>query len=1396
LKCKTKFNKKVISSPFNENKTIFSECQIDILMPASNRERCTVSVANNFKFQVKVDHIKTMINNSKKAGLPISPNIPNYVHDFINVDGIIGMDLIPLLKVCELTHVNNSSYFRLSNGYLPVGKIVVDKKLYNTVNKNKDVKLTQNVKPVTISNRYECLADKCPKIKHKTTKLKVKNGHKDKAKIANSSKTTANLLPRMKFKVEKPKRRDVRHAERIMVNAIINERDYHIENLERSLTSLESIGIESEVSEYDDTIIKNFERNITVNNNRYQVELPWDKDTLNKVPSNFVLSKMLARKVSQKLEKEGHLTSYNKVFQEQLSSGIIEPIIIDDNFNPDDYKFIPHHAVIKKDADATTKIRPVLNCAFRTGNFPSLNDAAYPGIDISNNMLGIINYGRTNDYIILGDIEKAFHQIELCQDDRNKFCFLLYEGGEYKLFRYCRVIFGFQTSPFILNFVLSHLAKNCHDSEVKNIIENKFYVDNLVYTSNDPQEATRAIVKTKQKLMEAGFPLREFVSNDKNITNRLVEDNNDCTTDVKFLGYNYNTKGDKLKLRNYSLNRTADTRRKVLSAISEVFDPLGLATPLTVNAKLLMRNIVERRLKWDEKLPNDILKQYLSLCNLYDACANKIEIDRKVARSDSPVDVACFVDASKSAYGFVAYTIQNGKSNILFSKSKLAPHPPKSLPTLELLSSFLALKCVTNIITDPNFDKINVHNVYIYTDSQVALAWMLKGTAPRKNIFINNRLKDIKLIKEKLENLNIQIHFKFIIGSENTADLITRATNQNKIMERLPQWVNGPEWLTRGNMPTGNLGCIPDQYTNLVATITQSNDDADCEIIDLNRHSSYLRALRVTSWVYVAISAFKGKKKKPCISLEEARKLAFRHLIRRNQNENYKEVLEYLQDPSDKTAPPIVFQLNLFLDNDAIIRSKSRVDKSTLINYDAKNPVLIHSSSKLAALLIRHAHEKVQHLGTDSTLNYLRSAGFWLPRARSVIQKLVSKCFVCQKYNSRPFKQPMGTVLPKDRVSNTTPFATTGIDYTGHFFIKSDSGASKYYILIFTCFVTRAIHLEVVDSMSTEAFVLAMIRFCNRFGIPRVVYSDNAKSFICGGNILSEIFLSDSFRSKFDPYKIEFRLNPIYSAWYGSTWERLIKTVKLCINKTIGRQRLSYFNFITLVSDIEATMNNRPLTYTTNTDNSVDVVTPNHFINLNSANRSMILTSTEDFPELDDENDPQFNPYRKLMTSLDIRQNLINKYNKIWLTNYLLSLKRQIPDGKNYTNEDALKPGRVVLLHNEQSKPHLKMVRILSHIPSDDKILRSVRIKSSDGTETKVAIAKLVPLELGEMDEDIETTDVSELSADNTDLLFGNPPKNIAEVADKSLESFRELHKRKAAESCKLANKQILEDTN
>ena len=197
------------------------------------------------------------------------------------------------------------------------------------------------------------------------------------------------------------------------------------------------------------------------------------------------------------------------------------------------------------------------------------------------------------------------------------------------------------------------------------------------------------------------------------------------------------------------------------------------------------------------------------------------------------------------------------------------------------------------------------------------------------------------------------------------------------------------------------------------------------------------------------------------------------------QEEAFPLELGYLRDPKSAVdTPNLVSQLNLFLDEHGIIKSKGRIDKNIDLKYHVVNPILMLKHHHLTKLVIYFSHCQTMHMGLQATLNFLRMHDFWILKARQAVLNTQKNCIACKRYNARSVNYPSPSSLPASRVNLSVPFAHTGVDYTGHLWVKNKSGEKvKVYILIFTCFNTRAVHLEAVDSMSTAEFILAFVRF-------------------------------------------------------------------------------------------------------------------------------------------------------------------------------------------------------------------------------------------------------------------------------------------------------------------------------
>jgi len=168
------------------------------------------------------------------------------------------------------------------------------------------------------------------------------------------------------------------------------------------------------------------------------------------------------------------------------------------------------------------------------------------------------------------------------------------------------------------------------------------------------------------------------------------------------------------------------------------------------------------------------------------------------------------------------------------------------------------------------------------------------------------------------------------------------------------------------------------------------------------------------------------------------------------------------------------------------------------------------------------------HNGITEALTELRSR-FWLTNGRQVIRKQIYKCVVCRRHEGRPYKVEPSSGMPEFRFKEGYPFASTGVDFAGPLFVKTVFGkeieTSKVYICLFTCGSTRAIHIELTLSLTTQAFIRCFRRFVARRGMPDLIISDNAKTFKAASTQLTKIFDDPDVVSFLLERKIQWRFN-------------------------------------------------------------------------------------------------------------------------------------------------------------------------------------------------------------------------------------------------------------------------------
>ena len=484
----------------------------------------------------------------------------------------------------------------------------------------------------------------------------------------------------------------------------------------------------------------------------------------------------------------------------------------------------------------------------------------------------------------------------------------------------------------------------------------------------------------------------------------------------------------------------------------------------------------------------------------------------KVADFGSIRDVSlhCFSDASYCGYGqatYIRYVNEENKVcvSLAMAKSRVSPLKPTTVPRLELTAALLS--CNIGNLVKSELDIAQLQDTY-WIDNKVVLGYILND-ARRFRIYVANRTRKIRDQTEKNQ-------WRYISTVENPADDTSRGLSITD-KDKVHRWFNGPQFLYYSE----------DRWPEAVPVEDTPNSDPEVKVeIKVNAcnatHCSLLSVIeeRISDWhrqkrVLARVIRF-GKK---CLKENFPEELTIAELqnaelqlLKMIQKKYLGSELENLNQ-GKKTRSSALAKLQPFTDQDGILRVGGRISNSDLEDK-LKHPIIL--PKKGCERIIEWYHQNIQHLGQTSTVNELRSNGYWLLSVNSQVRKVIFKCTRCRFLRGKLSEQQMAS-LPANRTVVEPPFTHCGVDMFGPFFVKEGRSQQKRYGAIFTCFSLRAIHIETTINIDTDSFIQALRRFINRRGAVRSIRLDNGGNFIgCANEFSRELKnLDNSKISKF-----------------------------------------------------------------------------------------------------------------------------------------------------------------------------------------------------------------------------------------------------------------------------------------
>ena len=704
-----------------------------------------------------------------------------------------------------------------------------------------------------------------------------------------------------------------------------------------------------------------------------------------------------------------------------------------------------------------------------------------------------------------------------------------------------------------------HLGKFKPNGEGKvDKLERSLYVDDLNCGAGNAEEAFDLYNMASEILRGGGFHLHKFHTNDSQLE-LMVKGGSDVkvagsegdsqsytqvsygdeNAELKVLGVTWDNAMDTFQM---DLVPTAEklsapdlTKRRLLSAMAAFYDPLGMVSPLTLALKICFQEACKMKLGWDEALPAGIQRK-LREWSMQAKSIGVVETDRNcLGAGVVTTDLVGFSDGSKLGYGASIYLrskLSNGmiQTKLLASKTRVAPIETTSIPRMELLGCLILARLADNVLKAIKTD-VKIHEVILFSDSATVLWWIKSGAVEYKQ-WVHSRVREIR-------SLSSSDVWNYVDTKNNPSDLASRGCGPFALGEL---WFQGPDllknndkckWPKLQNFEKTTLEAKVQCTTvsEIVENVEISSEIVGCSLNDSTVQTAGVGANHSSLWPNPHLCGMAtrprgdGNLQKTKIShlmtstrYGDLNKLLrvtaivikFTKLLRR-QAISSSITAEDLRNAHDLwiadaqrveiAARPDTFRkqaasLQLFQDKGALYRSKGRINHSALPE-DTKSPLWLPRDSHVTKLIIMRAHHDVEHLKVESTLAQLRSR-YWVVRGRQAVKSVVSKCLRCTYYDTRPYDSPPTAQLPAMRVAGESAFSNLGIDYAGPLLVHdvyNRSSLQKAYILVATCALSRAVHLELVPNLGAEALQRALERMFSRRGKASIILSDNFKTF-------------------------------------------------------------------------------------------------------------------------------------------------------------------------------------------------------------------------------------------------------------------------------------------------------------
>ena len=1034
------------------------------------------------------------------------------------------------------------------------------------------------------------------------------------------------------------------------------------------------------------------------------------------------------------LTRRGGLQQFRDVLQEYVDLRHARPCTTEELQIPSSQcYYLPMFGVVKT-SSTTTKLRIVFDASAVTTSGWSLNDTLEAGPMLHPKLAEILIKFRKYRVALTGDITKMYRQLLLTPEDQHYHRFFHQPDPDKPPQVYCmsRVTFGVTCSPFLAVRTLQQTATDFGEDypAAQRHINQSFYVDDLLGGADSIEEAKTLYKQLADILQRGGFTLRKYRSSSQDVldiipadmrealpTKEMVDSHSESYP--KALGVIWNSVEDTMCIDVSYLGGDVKSKRDILSDTFKTFDVMGWIAPAILPMKILMQQLWEMKVEWRQELPEDKLLIHQTWRKELPTLAD-IGIPRCYFLEEPALTVQLhgFSDASEAAFGAVIYVRatyagHSPTARLVTAKSRVAPLKQRTIPELELCGAVLLsqmLETTAAILDIPD------EQVTGWIDNTIVLCWLRK-TPSKYDTFVGNRIAIAT-------NHYPSSIWKHVPTLDNPADCVSRGVTAQELKDHRLWW-SGPDWLVTEPLETPSQpSCTEvDKHIDHRAKASRCLHITAAPTVWLtDRFSSYHTLNKVTAWIQRAAANFKALRTTPSqvnkdiyLSMEELQEAA-QFLLKRAQRRSYNnDIATLAADPKEPVeSSSNLLQLNPFLDANGVLRVGGRLENSAL-SYFQKYPVILSPRDPLTILLLSSRHQTLCHCGPTLLASSV-SAEYYITGVKQLARTICKKCLTCRKIAAKAHEQLMGQ-LPEARLSKAPPFTTTGIDFAGPFKLKTSkirkAPTVDGFLCVFVCFTTKAIHLEIVTAMTTEAFLAALKRFASRRGLPKDIYTDNGSNFKGAANDLKKLYQllkteewTAVLKAFFLRSHIQWHFIPERAPHFGGLWEAAVKSAKYHLKRVVGEQKLTYEEFATVTAQVEACLNSRPLLHQdSHSPDGIQPPTPGH---------ALIGKPLVAYPET---SIPEKSLHDNRWT---LQQGIVQNFWKAWSNDYFRQLQAT---HKWKRKEENLSVGDVVLMKDASKfKTHWGMARVSKVFPGRDGLVRAVEVRV-----TKAVMPKEVP---------------------------------------------------------------------